>query len=714
MSVRQNDLSSLFGSVRKTSSIEQVKQNAQGALKRVVDSRRKFQPQVILPQYSILRQKILMIQNLVRQGKLKSDFENKLITTKDDLWKVVKNINKEKLCIWDTETDSLDPIKAQFVGMSLKDPVEDIDIYIPSIHCDTQRNILDGQLTYEDIKEVIGDMMVDPTVRKVGHNLVYDNRVIENNFGFRVRGVYWDTLLFMNAIDENHKNNKLKHLYREFITKEDGKDEDTFEALFQGLLFCFVPLDVAQIYAAGDTYKTDAVFKWQKKELAKPEYRDMLAHYINVEAKQLEVVTGMEERGMVIDNGLANILHDEYAVLLDQLKDNLDNFIFSKFGLKNLNYNSPDQMAELIYDRLKCEAVDKKKPRGTGEEIIEKIVKKRPDVTVLKDLLTYRGTAKLLNTYIDAIPKAIVERDNRVHCRFHSHGARTGRYSSSDFNMQNIPSHFNHVTNKDDSRVRWLFKPAPGYVLLSSDYSQIEPRILAYRSEDPFMLDAYNSGKDLYALMASGVYSVPYEQCLESYVENGEEIGKERRGSMKSVLLGLMYGRQAASIGEQIGLNKREAERFVQRFFEAYPNIKKYIDETVRMGRLLGYVETISGRRRRLPDLNSPHEFVRSEAERQAVNATIQGSSADITKTAMWTIYNDPWMQANDCHLVSTIHDEVLVEVPESLYMEAGKRLRDLMIEGAGMLREKLPVKCDVEMFREAWYKDGEKLKFTA
>jgi DNA polymerase-1 len=159
--------------------------------------------------------------------------------------------------------------------------------------------------------------------------------------------------------------------------------------------------------------------------------------------------------------------------------------------------------------------------------------------------------------------------------------------------------------------------------LLSSDYSQIEPRILAYRCNDKFMLDAYNSGKDLYALMASGVYNLPYEQCLESYEENGLHVGKERRGSMKSVLLGLMYGRQPASIGAQIGMNKREAEAFVAKFFKTYPNIKKYIDDTIRDGTLLGYVTTISGRRRRLPDLNSPLEFVRAEAQRQAVNATI-------------------------------------------------------------------------------------------
>jgi DNA polymerase-1 len=712
MAIRQGNLFSNLPK-RNATPTSTVQSAVQNAAKRVADSK-KFMTIQPVPQYGILRQKILLLQNLVKQGKLKEDPDIYMVNTKDELWKVVKNIQAEKLCVWDTETDSKLPDIAKFVGMSLKDPVTDKDIYIPSMHCDAQRNILEGQLSMEDILDVIGDMMVDPTVRKVGHNLVYDNRVWENNFKTRVRGTYWDTLLGINAIDENHKNNKLKHLYREFILKETGADTDTFEALFDGLLFCFVPLNIATIYAGGDTKKTDAVFKWQLNELSKPEYKDIFKQYVDVEFKQVEVVTGMEQRGMCLDTEFAKELETEYSMLLDDIKGRMDTYFYNKFGIQNVNYNSSDQMAEIIYDRMKCESVDKKKPRGTGEEIIDKLVAKNPNNTILKDLVLFRGTSKLLNTYIQALPKRLSVKDGKLRGRFKSHGARTGRYSSNDPNLQNIPSHYNEVTGKDDSRIRWLFQPEKGNVLLSCDYSQIEPRILAYRCNDKFMLDAYNTGKDLYALMASGVYGVPYEQCLESYVEGDRHIGKERRGSMKSVLLGLMYGRQAASIGAQIGMNAREAQAFVDKFFKAYPNIKKYIDDTVRDLKLLGYVTTITGRRRRLPDINSPIEFVRQEAERQGVNASIQGSSADITKKAMWLIHQDEWFIENKCYLVSTIHDEVILECPEALYMEAGRRLRDIMVAAADVLTSKLPVKCDVEMFRESWYKDGETLKFAS
>jgi DNA polymerase I-like protein with 3'-5' exonuclease and polymerase domains len=222
------------------------------------------------------------------------------------------------------------------------------------------------------------------------------------------------------------------------------------------------------------------------------------------------------------------------------------------------------------------------------------------------------------------------------------------------------------------------------------------------------MIAAYASGKDLYAYMASDVYGVPYEQCLESA---GTE-AKERRASMKAVLLGIMYGRQAASIGEQLGMNAKQAQQFIDNFFQRYPSIKEYIDETVKMGRLLGYVTTIYDRRRRLPDLNHHNEFIRAEAERQGVNATIQGSSADITKRAMILIHRDEWLNANDCHLVLTIHDEVVVEVPKDKIQEAGKRIQQLMIQGAEILLSVMPVKCDTEVFEKAWTRDGYKLKF--
>lgn len=688
----------------------QIQAGVQCAMKKV-DNAKKYQPNIVLPQYSILRQKIILIENLVKTGRLVAKSNYHIIRDKDTLYKEVQKIKQVGIFAWDSEFDNLTYDQAKLVGISFTNRDTDEHFYVPFIHCDTQRNILPNQLTYAEFAEVAGELFTNPDIKKVTHQYdACDNQVLFYNTGLEVRGQYWDTLLFMNAIDENRRENNLKKLYTELVLKEEGKEE-SFDSLFEGISFAFVPIDIGYIYACYDAERTDRVFEWQRKFLSAPEYRTMLKHYIEVEAPQIECVSAMQRRGICIDHKTAEDLSKEYTELLNSLQQEMDDFFKSNYGIVNTNYKSAQQMAVIIYDKLGCQPIlkgkDKTPDRGTGEEVIEKLVEKYPHFHILRKLLLYRATAKLLDTYIHAIPKQVSPIDGKLRGRFHSHGARTGRYSSSEPNLQNIPSHFNTITNKDDSRVRHLFIPQEGYVWISADYSQIEPRILAYRCDDFIMLNAYNTGKDLYSLMASQVYNVPYEMCLESA---GSE-AKMRRGSMKAVLLGIMYGRQAASIGQQLGMNRQQAQQFIDNFFMQYPQIKNYMDETIRMGTLLGYVTTIYDRRRRLPDLNSTGEFQKAEAQRQGVNASIQGSSADITKRAMMKIIKDEFLKENDCHLVLTIHDEVVVEVPKDKILEAGRRIRDLMIDAADILLTKMKVKCDIEVFEQGWTKDGYKLK---
>jgi DNA polymerase-1 len=604
---------------RNTQNKTVIQTNLVSALNKV-NNAPKYQPSVVLPQLSVLKQKILLVESLVKQGKITPNPNDKMLRNKDDLWNELKKVKEQGIFAWDTEFDNLRYDQANLVGLSFYNYEEDSSFYVPFIHCDSSRNILENQMTYKDFTEVAGEIFEDQKIKKVSHQYnSCDNQVLAYNTGIFVKGQYWDTLLFMNAIDENRlSGNGLKQLYSELVLNESGS-QDTYENLFGDLSFAFVPLDVAYVYGCKDSRMTGQVQLAQKKLLSAPEYKKMLQHYIEVEAPQLEVVNKMQYRGITLNDNTVKALHDEYSELLNSIKDEMDKYFFMNFGLKNINYRSTQQMQKIIYDHMKCESVDRKSPRGTGEEIIGRLVHKYPQYVILKKLLTYRSVEKLLNTYIDALPPQRSPKDNALRGRFFSHGARTGRYSSSEPNLQNIPSGFNKETQKDDSRIRNMFVPREGYVWISADFSQIEPRILAYRSDDYIMLDAYNTGKDLYSLMASSIYNVSYEDCLE---KNGSD-AKRRRSSVKSVLLGLMYGRQAKSIGEQIGLNTKQAEQFIDNFFHQYPNIKQYIDETIRLGTLLGYVTTIYDRRRRLVDLNSQDEYRRAEAQRQAVNASI-------------------------------------------------------------------------------------------
>jgi DNA polymerase I-like protein with 3'-5' exonuclease and polymerase domains len=260
---------------RATPNIAQLQVGIKNAVKRVENSK-KYQPSIVLPQYSELRQKIILIENLVKQGRLTTKPNYHVIRDKDTLYREVQKIKQVKMLPWDSEFDNLNYEKAKLVGLSFTNKEEDQHYYVPFIHCDTQRNILPNQLTYEEFADVAGELFTNPDIKKITHQYnACDNQVLEYNTGLRVSGQYWDTLLFMNAIDENHKDNSLKKLYVEFVLGESGKDE-SFESLFEGISFAFVPIDVGYIYSCYDSERTDAVYEWQKKYLSAPEYKKML------------------------------------------------------------------------------------------------------------------------------------------------------------------------------------------------------------------------------------------------------------------------------------------------------------------------------------------------------------------------------------------------------------------------------------------------------
>ena len=421
-----------------------------------------------------------------------------------------------------------------------------------------------------------------------------------------------------------------------------------------------------------------------------------------------------------------------------------------------ISLSSPTQLAILFYDILKLESPDKKSPRGTGEEILKHFAKGK-EKNLCEAILGMRNVDKLLNTYIQKMPN-IALKDGRIHASFNQYGAKTGRFSSSDPNLQNIPSH-----NKE---IRQMFKAQDGYILLGADYSQQEPMVTSYLSKDKKMQDAFIHGKDIYSTIASLAFNKSYEDCLEFRPDGTTNAqGKERRTQAKSIVLGVLYGRQIPSIAEQLGVSTKQAQVIYDKVLSAFTGLANFIDESQDMARKYGYVTTAWGRRRHLTDMQlEPYEFKYSgnrvsfdpldfnndcsnevperikkeytdrlkksfgwqnknkiiqeayqlgikikdnggfisQAERQCVNARVQGSAADMAKLAMISINNDEKMKELGFHLLIQVHDEVIGECPEENAKECAERLSYLMRTAPSHLI-KLPFKCDVD-FTYNWY----------
>lgn len=421
-----------------------------------------------------------------------------------------------------------------------------------------------------------------------------------------------------------------------------------------------------------------------------------------------------------------------------------------------INLGSPLQLAIFLYDVLRLEPVSEKSPRGTGEEVLKRI-----DLPVCRTLLERRGVMKLMDAFIDALPQQVSAKDGRIHATLHSLGTVTGRFSNSAPNLQQIPSH-----NKE---IRMLFKAAPGYMMVGSDFSQQEPRLLSFYSRDENMIGAYKAGKDQYASIATGVYHNAYEDNLEHKADGSDyEEGAKRRSSVKSILLGIMYGRGVAAIAEQIHGTLDDAQRITDGFYASFPKVKAWMDATVESGRRLGYVEDFMGRRRHLPDLALPKYEITdakpprwsgpfnpllgsserhgespkvakyralaakvrsrkeslalrdaaakdgvivkdntgfiSQAERQCVNARIQGGAATMTKIAMAKIYSDPELNSLGFRLMIGVHDELIGECPEANAQEAADRLSTVM-KTCVQDGVDVPFKCDAEIERH-WYEN--------
>lgn len=676
-----------------------------------------------------LENALAVIQELVKSGRLHAEGEVETIRTPERLKEYMDHCKQSGEYVLDVETTGLDIYNDILVGICLYTPGE-TSAYVPFNHTDLQNIRLEDQMSEEQVRDIMIPYLQAQELRCINHNIKFDNKKLAWDWKQIIVNIFWDTLIAGYVLNENEPHG-LKPLYNKYILHGKGSSED-YGDLFEGIPFNYVPIEVATVYGANDGFKTYALYKFQAQYLRedhpREDFRKVYYVFREVEMPLIPLCTDMEMRGVEIREDFAKELSEDFNKEMVEVEAKCDAYVdqFKQYildhnnlmrltkGTCKINYSSPQQVAALFYDIFKLRSVSRKEPRGTGDKIIQKFLstakkkdtkKSREFAEFLENYQRFKEIKKLLGTYVDKIPQVKEPKINAVYTTYNQYGAKTGRFSSSDtvskINLQNIPS--------KEKRIRKIFKARDGYKLVGGDFSQIEPRVLAFLSGDESMINAYKEGKDLYAIMGSQVYQLPYEDCREFYPDgtvNAE--GKHRRTTMKSVLLGIMYERGATAIGEQFNKSAEWAQQLIDNFYKSFPKINQYRLKIENMAETYGYVTTITGRKRRLPDmqLEDKDDYRYQEAHRQSLNSVIQGSSADIMKLSMIAIYNDPRYKALDCHMIITVHDELIMEVPEDHIKEGAELLVGTMKRVGHSLID-LPMSVDAEV-NDYWY--GENL----
>ena len=479
-------------------------------------------------------------------------------------------------------------------------------IYIPINHINSTYHVKEeNQIPEKDIKEIFGKVFKDRVFKYVYHNAKFDLAVLRTFFGYQLPNPYWDTMIAGNLMNQDEDHN-LKYLYNKYIAVED-EGVNRFDTLFKGITFDYVPLDVATIYAGKDAFMTLELFDYQQKMFNTPDFKGLKYVMEEIEMPLLPILEDMQRTGVNMNMGMLNELYKKYSARLEQAKldvyaeinkhkEEIDTFRVQNYKVKldnPINIASPAQLSVLFYQILGYKT---KSGKGTGVDELKEI-----NTPLTKALLEYRAMSKMIDAFLVALPKRIEPSTGKIHTSLNQYGAATGRFSSSNPNLQQIPS------RGEGKEIRRIFGAGPGNILMSSDFSQQEPRCLASLADDPKMREAYLTGKDLYATMAAEIYKMPYEDCMEFYLdENGKKTdktnpeGKKRRSATKSILLGILYGRGTASVAEQTGMTVEEAQQVIDDFFNAYPAIKQFTEITQENAKKNGYTTTAWGRRRYL------------------------------------------------------------------------------------------------------------------
>jgi DNA polymerase-1 len=589
-----------------------------------------------------------------------ADYETIVTVAQLERW--LERVAAAPLVALDTETTSLAYMRAELVGISLAVAPGEA-AYIPLAH---RYPGAPDQLNREDVLARLKPWL-ESSASKVGHHLKYDAHIFANH-GVALRGIAHDTMLesyVLNSTATRHDLNSVAALYLGLATV---KYEEVVGKGAKQITFDQVDLDTATRYSAEDA---DIALRLHQTLWPKLEVAPDLAHvYREIECPLVPVLEQMEYTGVMVDAGLLRRQSQELAEKMAQTEKAAHAAAGGPFNL-----GSPKQLQEILYDRLHLPVLGKtqKGQPSTSEDILEQLAEEH-DLPRL--ILEYRGLTKLKSTYTDKLPIDIDPRTKRIHTSYHQAVAATGRLSSSDPNLQNIP-----IRTAEGRRIRQAFIAPQGFKLLAADYSQIELRIMAHLSGDEGLLTAFAFDQDVHRATAAEVFGVPLES-----------VTAEQRRSAKAINFGLIYGMSAFGLAKQLGVPRAEAQAYVDRYFERYPGVRRYMDETRTGARRLGYVSTVFGRRLYLPEINARNSQLRQYAERSAINAPMQGTAADIIKRAMIGVA--AWLVAerSSARLIMQVHDELVVEVPDDRVADVGAAVARIM-EGAADLR--VPLRVD-------------------
>ena len=585
----------------------------------------------------------------------------KTVLSKKDLAQVIARIKKTKKCAVDLETDSLEPARANIVGISLA-AAEGEAVYIPVAH---EGDDLPAQLRIESVLDTLGPVLRDPSIQLYGQNIKYDMVVLENRHGLELGNIACDSMVASYVLDPGRASHGMDYLSREFLGHETITYADVVGKGKNQIAFAQVPLDRASAYAGEDA---DVTFRLCELLLPKVKKEGMFELFSRMELPLIHVLVDMERWGIRVDAGRLQAMSAELQREIEKLEERIHLLAGREF-----NINSPAQLRVVLFDELGFEVKKKTKSgASTDSTVLEELALEHELPT---EILNYRSLTKLKSTYVDVLPEMVNPETGRIHTNYNQAVTATGRLSSSDPNLQNIP-----IRTETGRRIREAFVASKGCTLLSADYSQVELRILAHLSGDEALLEAFRQGEDVHARTAALIFGVDIER-----------VDSDMRRKAKAVNFGIVYGQGPYNLARQLRIPRSEAKEIIGGYLDRHSRVREWVEKTHADARKAKMVKTMEGRRRYLPDINSTNHNVRANAERIAQNTPIQGTAADIIKRAMIRIHAELKKKKLKTRMVLQVHDELVFDVPEDEVGLLESLVRENM-EGAARLAVPLTV----------------------